>query len=155
MNKKNKKSFDLIKEIIEQPKLEKVLSSIEQEQLETAIYRILIDIELDEKILADKNKWIVELLNETEQQQKEIKELKKITKAYNSYIGGNMPISSTIIIADSEYFMNGTFVNNYISKDKIKENLKELEEVLLLTNDAEVAKDTMSKIEILGVLLNE
>lgn len=88
MNKKNKKSFDLIKEIIEQPKLEKVLNSTEQEQLETEIYRIAIDNELQEKILADKNKWIVELLNE-------IEELRKINK-------------------------------NCISKDKIRDKLKEL-----------------------------
>ena len=77
MNKKNKKSFELIKEIIESPKLNEVLNNTEQEQLETEIYRILIDIELNEKILADKNKWIVELLNE-------IEELRKINKNYIS-----------------------------------------------------------------------
>ena len=48
MNKKNKKSFELIKEIIESPKLNEVLNNTEQEQLETEIYRILIDIELNE-----------------------------------------------------------------------------------------------------------
>lgn len=47
------------------------------------------------------------------------------------------------------------YSRNYVKKSVIKKHKKELEEVLLLTNDAEVAKDTMSKIEILGVLLNE
>lgn len=73
MNKKNKKSFELIKEIIESPKLNEALNSTEQEQLETEIYRIAIDNELQEKILADKNKWIVELLNEIEELRKIIK----------------------------------------------------------------------------------
>lgn len=77
MNKKNKKSFELIKEIIEQPKLNKVLGNIEQEQLETEIYRILIDIELYEKMLIDKNKWICELLNEIDNNRKEIKQLQE------------------------------------------------------------------------------
>lgn len=105
MNKKNKKSFELIKEIIESPKLNEILNNTEQEQLETEIYRILIDIELNEKILADKNKWIVELLNEIETQRKEIKKLK------DEYI-----IQRDLI--------NPDFMKDYISKDKVRDIIK-------------------------------
>ena len=68
------------------------------------------------------------LLNLIDKQQKEIKELKEITKTYDSYIGEKMPLNSTIIIADGKYFMNGTFVNKFISKDKIRDKIKDLEE---------------------------
>ena len=67
--------------------------------------------------LETESKWLIE------KQQKEIEELKTITNGYNSYNVDNMN-GYNIIIADSEYFANGTFVNNYISKDKIREVLE-------------------------------
>ena len=70
----------------------------------------------------DEKQWKV-IENLIEKQQKEIEELKTITNGYNSYNVDNMN-GYNIIIADSEYFANGTFVNNYISKDKIREVLE-------------------------------
>ena len=67
--------------------------------------------------LETESKWLIE------KQQKEIEELKTITNGYNSYNVDNMN-GYNIIIADSEYFAYGTFVNNYISKDKIREVLE-------------------------------
>ena len=63
------------------------------------------------------------LLDLYNKQKEEIEELKVITKEYDSYIGEKMPLDSKIIIADRDYFINGTFVDNYISKDKIKHTL--------------------------------
>lgn len=66
------------------------------------------------------------LLNLIEKQQEEIKELKLITNTYNSYEGKDMD-HTKIIIADSNYFINGTFVNKFISKDKIRKIIAELD----------------------------
>lgn len=60
------------------------------------------------------------ILNLIEKQQEEIKELKLITNTYNSYEGKDMD-HTKIIIADSNYFINGTFVKKFVSKDKIRE----------------------------------
>lgn len=61
--------------------------------------------------------------SQLEKNKKQIEELKEITKTYDSYIGEKMPLNSQIIIADGKYFMNGTFVNKFVNKDKIKEIL--------------------------------
>lgn len=77
---------------------------------------------LDKKDYMEKHpkmEAIITILSLVEKQKKEIEELKTITNSYNSYNVDNMN-GYNIIIADSEYFANGTFVNNYISKDKIK-----------------------------------
>ena len=68
---------------------------------------------------------LVEIL---EEQQKEIKELEDITRAYDG-MQGIMPEGHPIIIADKEYFDSGRFTEKYISKDKIREKIKELESI--------------------------
>lgn len=80
-------------------------------------------LELDYKDQQALNDYINEL-------KKEIEELKGITKTYDSYIGEKMPLNSKIIIADREYFMNGTFVNKFISKDKIRDKMKEYSQII-------------------------
>ena len=50
------------------------------------------------------------VLNLIEKQQKEIEDLKEITKMYDTYMGEEMPLNSRIMIADRDYFDNGTFV---------------------------------------------
>jgi hypothetical protein len=77
-------------------------------------------------ITEDSIKGLLDLYNK---QKEEIKELKAITKMYDSYIGEKMPVNSNIIIADREYFMNGTFVNKFINKDKIREKIKNFKAV--------------------------
>lgn len=63
------------------------------------------------------------LLNLVNKQQKENKELKQITLLYNSY---EVPSEERkIVIADSEYFINGFFKEHFISKDKIRAKIKE------------------------------
>lgn len=57
-------------------------------------------------------------------QQKEIEELKNITKSYDSFLG-----DEKIVIADKKFFVNGYFQENFISKDKIKAKIKELEKL--------------------------
>lgn len=71
------------------------------------------------------------LLNLIEKQQKEIKDLKEkneiltnITYLYNSYEVNN---ENKIIVADKEYFDSGLFVKRYISKDKVKEKIKDID----------------------------
>lgn len=61
------------------------------------------------------------VLNLIEKQQKEIEELKIITREYETYKCGE---GNKIVIATKEYFINGffeDFLNGYISKDKIRE----------------------------------
>lgn len=176
MNKKNKKSFELIKEIIELPKLNEVLNNTEKEQLETEIYRILIDIELNEKILADKNKWIVELLNE-------IEELRKINKNYISKDKIKNFFEERLLkyteaddgIYDKPYLTRGELelVDRYgeckeiaeillaekieipkesISKDKIRDKIKQLEKEKNLYFEKQVMQ---GKIDLLKELLEE
>lgn len=93
------------------------------------------------------------LLNLADKQQKEIKELKGITKEYDSYIGEKMPLNSKIIIADREYFINGTFVNKFVSKDKIRKEIAKTEEELY--NGEMLQRFAYIKIETLKELLEE
>lgn len=67
-----------------------------------------------------------QLVEIIEKLQKEIEELKDITKAYDG-MQGIMPEGHPIIIADKEYFDSGRFTEKYISKDKIREKIMELE----------------------------
>lgn len=80
MNKKNKKTYETIMNMMESHNFNTVLNDTEKELFESAIYRTLIDIELNKRIMAAKNKWIVELLNEIEEQEKEIKKYKRYFK---------------------------------------------------------------------------
>jgi urocanate hydratase len=71
--------------------------------------------------------FLLETIEMLDKQQKEIKELKDITRAYDG-MQGIMPEGHPIVIADKEYFDSGRFTEKYISKDKIREKIKELEE---------------------------
>ena len=121
-----------------------------------AIERLKLFIDMVDK------KWKLEItnsnklktiLNIIEKQQKEIEELKEITKTYNSYIGEKIPLNSKIIIADREYFMNGTFVNNYVNKNKIRKEIEETEKELY--NGDILQRFAYIKIETLKDLLEE
>lgn len=68
-------------------------------------------------------KQITLVLNLIEKQQKEIEELKNITKSYDSFLG-----DEKIVIADKKFFVNGYFQENFVRKDKIKAKIKELDE---------------------------
>ena len=82
-----------------------------------------------------------------EKQQKEIEELKSITRTYDGMVG-NMPEEHLIIIADKEYFENGRFIQRCISKDVIEEKIEELEDLLdLAENDTRVAKYKISALK--------
>ena len=95
--------------------------SEEKKAIEWLKNNLKISIELGEKYgFEEAIKSQTTILNLIEKQQEEIKTLKKITRCYNSY-SGNLIDDTAIIIADSRYFLDGTFVNNYISKGKIRE----------------------------------
>ena len=97
---------------------------------------------LDEEELEENktvNNAIDMVLNLVEKQQNEIKDLKEkneiltnITYLYNSYEVNN---ENKIIVADKEYFDSGLFVKRYISKDKIKEKIKEIENYTYMSNE--------------------
>ena len=66
------------------------------------------------------------VINLIEKQQKEIEDLKTITREYEAYELGE---GNKIMIASKEWFADGFFKNflsNYISKDKIKEKIEEI-----------------------------
>lgn len=65
---------------------------------------------------------IYTILNLIEKQQKEIEELKNITKSYDSFLG-----DEKIVIADKKFFINGYFKENFVRKDKIKSKIEELD----------------------------
>ena len=66
---------------------------------------------------------IIELNRTIRKQSKEIEELKMITKEYDTFLG-----NEKIIIADKSYFDNGYFKEKFISKDKIKAKIEEVEQ---------------------------
>ena len=59
------------------------------------------------------------------QLEEENTQLKTITQEYNSYLQDSN-CDTKIIIADSEYFANGFFKENFIPKSKVKEKIEEL-----------------------------
>lgn len=99
--------------------------------------------------LVDSMKLIIRLVDK---QQEEIKELKLITNTYDSYVGKDMN-HTKIIIADSNYFVNGTFIEKYISKDKIRDKIKDLKNNLKSKEEQNEYFETLAKIEILEELL--
>lgn len=91
------------------------------------------------------------ILDLIEKQQKEIKELKLITNTYDSYEGKDMD-HTKIIIADSNYFVNGTFVNKFISKDKIREIfINKRNEIIFIKN----RNERLYKVKILDEIEKE
>lgn len=63
------------------------------------------------------------IINLIDKQQQEIKVLKLITQEYEAYKCGK---DNQIMIASKEWFDNGYFKENYISKDKIIEKIEEI-----------------------------
>lgn len=89
---------------------------------------MLFDEDINETI-----KQITLVLNLIEKQQKEIEELKNITKSYDSFLG-----TEKIVIADKNFFVNGYFQENFVRKDKIKDiidridyDIKKTKEIIL------------------------
>ena len=68
---------------------------------------------------------------------------------------GIMPEGLPIVIADKEYFDNGRFVEKFISKDKIREKLKEIIEIRNKEFDTIGISMRGSAIDVLKELLEE
>lgn len=68
-----------------------------------------------------RSKALIDLI---EKQQKELEDLKTITREYESYKLGE---GNKIMIASKEWFNNGYFEENFINKDKIKGLIQEIE----------------------------
>lgn len=82
---------------------------------------MLFDEDINVKCGNETIKQITLVLNLIEKQQKEIEELKNITKSYDSFLG-----DEKIVIADKKFFVNGYFQENFVRKDKIKAEIEEL-----------------------------
>ena len=67
----------------------------------------------------------IDIINAISNLIEENKELKTITQEYNSYLQDSN-CDTKIIIADSEYFANEFFKENFIPKSKEKEKIEEL-----------------------------
>ena len=81
---------------------------------------ILFDEDIIVKCGKETIKQITTVLNLIEKQQKEIEELKNITKSYDSFLG-----DEKIVIADKKFFVNDYFQENFVRKDKIKAKIEE------------------------------
>ena len=79
------------------------------------------ELEVEEK----EYKALENLLTRYKQLEEENTQLKTITQEYNSYLQDSN-CDTKIIIADSEYFANGFFKENFIPKSKVKEKIEEL-----------------------------
>lgn len=77
---------------------------------------------LGERNLEGDIKTILELIKK---QQNKIEDLKTITREYEAYKLGE---GNKIMIASKEWFNDGYFEENFISKDKIKEQIRMVEE---------------------------
>lgn len=110
-------------------------------------------------------KYIKIIVNLVDKQRKEIEELKAITRTYEAY---NCREDNKIVIASKEYFINGffrDFLNDYISKDKIKEKIEEYKKKCNKCNfqNTGICKDLkahyncsiQSVLELLNELLGE
>ena len=89
----------------------------------------------------NKKETINIILNLIEKQSKEIEELKNITKSYDSFLG-----TEKIVIADKNFFVNGYFRENYVSKDKIKSKIEEFKIIrdTILENEKEFNRPMMT-----------
>ena len=111
----------------------------------------------NEKVILDMEdiKAIDIVLNLIDKQQKEIEELKTITREYEAYKVGK---SDRIVIASKEYFINGffkDFLNGYVSKDKLKAKIKELKAIGKYTIDHTDAYLEQESIDLLEELIGE
>lgn len=83
---------------------------------------------VDNSIFEDIKKLInisENLIARYKQLEEENTQLKTITQEYNSYLQDSN-CDTKIIIADSEYFANGYFKENFIPKSRVKEKIEEL-----------------------------
>ena len=83
------------------------------------------DMRVDIGFTKKEYKAIENLLTRYKQLEEENTQLKTITQEYNSYLQDSN-CETKIIIADSEYFVNGFFKENFIPKSKVKEKIEEL-----------------------------
>ena len=130
------------------------------EELKVICYRYskIIDTYNDD----DVKDYIATALNLIYKQQKAIEELKQITQQYEVYEQNNLP-EDTIMFVNKPYFLNGWYKRNYISADKIKAKIKELEKEIeekqeygcdfTLMHEHEI--DTNAIIRVLEELLEE
>ena len=88
------------------------------------------------------------------QLEKENEKLKTITQEYNSYLQDSN-CDTKIIIADSEYFANGFFKENFIPKSKVKEKIEELKEDEEFYREHDRMYEFESKIKLLQELLED
>ena len=107
---------------------------------------MLFDEDINVKCGNETIKQITLVLNLIEKQQKEIEELKNITKSYDSFLG-----DEKIVIADKKFFVNGYFQENFVRKDKIKAKIEELDEEIKVKK--EIAKNPMDRVS--GRLLTD
>lgn len=97
-----------------------MLSDEEKKAIERAKFLINIDTYLEKEML-------INLLNLIEKQTKEIEELKEKNKELNKYIEDRAKIGKNI-----QTFINKDYVEQeYISKDKIKAKIEELEKEII------------------------
>lgn len=112
--------------------------------------------ELKKRIDTKYEKVIEIVLQQLEIIKKENEELKKITQTYESYkISSQEDANSAIIIADKHYFHNGYFVEQYVSKDKIRRKIKILKEEKEDCNDSVLSSKLLRCIYVLKELLDE
>lgn len=91
---------------------------------EKKTFKFLKDIyNLNFKSCTIENCDIKNIVNLVEKLQKEIEDLKTLTREYEAYEFGE---GNKIMIASKEWFNNGYFKEHYISKDKIKEKIEDL-----------------------------
>ena len=83
------------------------------------------DMRVDIAFMKKECKALENLLTRYKQLEEENTQLKTITQEYNSYLQDSN-CDTKIIIADSEYFANGFFKENFIPKSKVKEKIEEL-----------------------------
>ena len=86
---------------------------------------MLFDEDINVKCGNETIKQITLVLNLIEKQQKEIEELKNITKSYDSFLG-----DEKIVIVDKKFFVNGYFQENFVRKDKIKAKIEEFKNII-------------------------
>ena len=108
------------------------------------------ELEVEEK----EYKAIENLLTRYKQLEEENTQLKTITQEYNSYLQDSN-CDTKIIIADSEYFANGFFKENFIPKSKVKEKIEELKEDEEFYREHDRMYEFESKIKLLQELLED
>ena len=100
--------------------MEKDIKNYMQDNINKGFHKFIYnDLGYDEKC--------IDIINAISNLIEENKELKTITQEYNSYLQDSN-CDTKIIIADSEYFANGFFKENFIPKSKVKEKIEELKD---------------------------